>query len=254
MGLGSMRRALDSFILLAGLLLVWQVIFLLFGDLAITPPIETFAQALRMLGSDRFRPELNETATAFAAALAIAVVTGLTLGLVLGFHRLSGEVFEPILSAVYSIPKVTLYPVILLIFGIGVSAKVAFGTIHGIVPIVIFTMDAVRNIRPVYVKVGRVYGLGAMSMARTILIPAALPEIFTGLRMGFSLTLIGTLIGEMFGALRGVGFVLMRAIGLHDVKTIMAITLLLVVFAAGVNALLLAIDRRLHHREVTVGM
>jgi len=252
--LGSMRRALDALILMTGLLLTWQAIFVLFGDLAITPPLETCAQVLRMLGSDRFWPHLIETAQAFAAALAIAIVTGLSLGLALGFHRLSGEVFEPILSALYSIPKVTLYPMILLIFGIGVSAKIAFGTIHGIVPIVIFTMDAVRNIRPVYVKTGRVYHLGAMSMARTILIPAALPEIFTGLRVGFSLTLIGTLIGEMFGALRGVGFVLMRAIGLHDVKTIMAITLLVVVFAAGVNTLLLAIERRLHHRAVTVGL
>jgi NitT/TauT family transport system permease protein len=87
-------------------------------------------------------------------------------------------------------------------------------------------------------------------MARTILIPAALPEIFTGLRVGFSLTLIGTLIGEMFGALQGLGFLLMRAIGLYDVKMIMAITLLVVGFAAGVNTALLAVDRRLHHRTV----
>jgi NitT/TauT family transport system permease protein len=248
------QRALDALVLIAGLLLAWQGVFLLFGDMAIAPPLETSVRALQMLQSDRFRPELAETATAFAAALVIAVITGLALGLVLGFHRLSGEVFEPILSALYSIPKVTLYPVILLIFGIGVSAKIAFGAIHGIVPIVIFTMDAVRNIRPVYVKVGRVYGLGPLAMARAILIPAALPEIFTGLRVGFALTLIGTLIGEMFGALRGVGFVLMRAIGLHDVKTIMAITLMLVVFAAGVNTLLLAMDRRLHHRAVTAVM
>jgi NitT/TauT family transport system permease protein len=250
-GQRSMRRVLDAFILISALVLVWEGLFLLFGDLAITPPLETAGQAVRLLGSERFWPHLSETAQAFGAALALAVATGLSLGLLLGFHRLAGEVFEPILSALYSIPKVTLYPVILLIFGIGVSAKIAFGTIHGIVPIVIFTMDAVRNIRPVYVKVGRVYGLGTMRMARTILIPAALPEIFTGLRVGFSLTLIGTLIGEMFGALHGVGFVLMRAIGLHDVKTIMAITLSLVVFAAGVNTLLLAIDRRLHHRDVT---
>ena len=76
------------------------------------------------------------------------------------------------------------------------------------------------------------------------------PEIFTGLRVGFSLTLIGTLIGEMFGGLQGVGFLLMRAIGLHDVKTIMAITLLIVLFAAGVNTILLRIDHRLHRRTV----
>jgi len=252
--LGRMRRALDTLILMAGLLLAWQALFLVFGDLAITSPVATVTQAIRMLGSERFWPELIQTVNAFAAALVIAVLTGLSLGLVLGFHRLSGEVFEPILSALYSIPKVTLYPIVLLMFGIGMSAKIAFGTIHGIVPIIIFTMDAVRNISPVYVKTGRVYHLGAMSMTRAILIPAVLPEIFTGLRVGFSLTLIGTLIGEMFGALHGVGFVLMRAIGLHDVKTIMAITLLLVVFAATVNTLLLAIDQRLHHRAATAGM
>ncbi len=248
-----MRRAVDGFILLAGLLLAWQATYWSFGDLAITPPAETVARAVGLLGSERFRPELIETACAFAVALAIAVLAGLSIGLVLGFHRVSGEVCEPILSALYSIPKVTLYPIVLLIFGIGMSAKIAFGAIHGIVPIVIFTMDAVRNIRPVYVKTGRVFHLSPLSMARTILIPAVLPEIITGLRVGFSLTLIGTLIGEMFGALRGVGFVLMRAIGLHDVKTIMAITLLLVVFAVLANTLLLAVDRRLHHGAAALG-
>jgi NitT/TauT family transport system permease protein len=245
---GARRRLLDGLILIGGLLLGWQVVFAFFGDMAITPPLQTVRQATRLLGSEVFWPHLVETTKAFLAALVIALAGGLCLGLLFGFHRLSGEVFEPILTALYSIPKVTLYPVILLIFGIGVAAKVAFGTIHGIIPIVIFTMDAVRTIKPVYVKTGRVFRLGPTTMACRILIPAALPEIFTGVRVGFSLTLIGTLIGEMFGALQGVGFVLMRAIGLHDVKTIMGITLLLVVFAATVNTILLGIDRRLHHQ------
>jgi NitT/TauT family transport system permease protein len=243
-------RVADGAILIGGLLLVWQGIFMLYGDLVITPPLETIGHAFQLFGESFFWPHIEATAKAFAAGLAIASVGGLVLGLALGFHRLSGEVFEPILTALYSIPKVTLYPVILLIFGIGISAKIAFGTIHGIVPVVIFTMDAVRNTKPVYVKVGRLHCLSATTMARTILIPAALPEIFTGLRVGFSLTLIGTLIGEMFGALQGLGFLLMRAIGLYDVKMIMAITLLVVGFAAGVNTALLAVDRRLHHRTV----
>jgi NitT/TauT family transport system permease protein len=248
-----MRRVLDAVILIVGMLVVWQGVYWAFGDLAITAPATTARQAVTLLGSERFWPDLAETAWAFGAALVLAVSLGLSLGLLLGFHRLTGEVCEPILSALYSIPKVTLYPIVLLVFGIGMSAKVAFGTIHGVVPIVIFTMDAVRSIRPVYVKTGRVFHLRPLAMARTILIPAVLPEVFTGLRVGFALTLIGTLIGEMFGALHGVGFVLMRAIGLHDVKTIMAITLLLVVFAASANTLLLAIDRRLHHRAVAAG-
>ena len=66
----------------------------------------------------------------------------MTLGLALGAHRLSGEVAAPILVALYSIPKITLYPVILLLFGLGISAKIAFGVIHGIIPVIMFTMNA----------------------------------------------------------------------------------------------------------------
>ena len=82
-------------------------------------------------------------------------------------------------------------------------------------------------------------------MVRHDPVPAALPEIFTGLRVGFSLTLIGTLLGEMFASQRGLGYLLMNAIGLHNVELIMAVTLMLVVFAVLVNAALLALERRL---------
>ena len=78
-----------------------------------------------------------ETGRAFGTALVIALVGGLVIGLMLGAHRLSGDVAEPILVALYSIPKITLYPVILLLFGLGISAKIAFGVIHGIIPVAV---------------------------------------------------------------------------------------------------------------------
>ena len=135
-----------------------------------------------------------------------------------------------------------------LVFGLGMSAKVAFGAIHGIIPIALFTINAVRNIRPVLIKTGRVLKYSPAQMAWNILIPAALPEIVTGLRIGFSLTLVGTLLGEMFASQRGLGNLLMRAIGLHNVDLIMAIALVVTVVAAVGSSLLLAIDRRLHAR------
>jgi NitT/TauT family transport system permease protein len=85
-------------------------------------------------------------------------------------------------------------------------------------------------------------------MVRSVLFPAAVPEIFTGIRVGFSLTLIGTVLGEMFASQHGLGYLLMNAISLYNVDVIMAVTFLLVVFAAGVNTLLLAMDRHLHRR------
>jgi len=238
----------DPLILVFLIFVLWEALYLLVGDVALRSPATTVHNLGNLLNDPRFLPHINETAIAFAQGFAIAVVVGLLIGVPLGAARFAGEVAEPILVAIYSIPKVTLYPVILLVFGIGMPAKVAFGAIHGIVPISIFAMNAVRNINPTHLRTARVMRMSFLDLTLKILIPAALPEIVTGIRVGFSLALIGTLLGEMFGSQRGLGHLLMQAMSLHNIERILALTLLLVVFAAGINALLLALDRRLHAR------
>jgi NitT/TauT family transport system permease protein len=238
----------DPLALIAILLLLWQVMYWIVGDVALTSPVSTFRNLAAMLADPRFWPHVQETLLAFVQGFAIAVVVGLGIGFLLGAHSMTGEVGEPILVALYSIPKVTLYPIILLIFGIGMPAKVAFGAIQGIVPIALFAMNSIRNLNPVFARTGRVLRLSPLASTRRILLPAALPEIVTGIRVGFSLTLVGTLLGEMFGSQRGLGYLLIQAMNLHNMRAIMSLTLLLVIFAASVNAMLLAIDRRLNAR------
>ena len=80
---------------------------------------------------------------------------------------------------------------------------------------------------------------------RTVLLPAAFPEIFSGLRIGFSVTLLGTVMSEMFGSKRGLGFLLMNALGVNNVELIMSLALLLIAFAAVANSVLMAIERRI---------
>lgn len=238
----------NALVLVAILLAIWQGLFWTFGEIAIASPAATARYAAKLFGSETFWPHLRETSKAFVAAYALAVALGLAAGFWLGFQRRAGEVLEPMVVAVYSLPKVTLYPILLLAFGLGISAKIAFGTLHGVIPIVLFTIAAVRSVKPVLVKTGRVMRLSPARMVREILFPAALPEIFTGLRVGFSLTLIGVLLAEMFASQRGLGFLLMNGIGLHNVEQIMAITVLIVAFAAAVSTLLLHVDHRLHRR------
>lgn len=235
-----------ALILLGTLLVGWQALYMATGDIAMRSPLQTFRFTAAFLANERYWPDLIETALACTMAVAISIGVGLTTGLVLGAGKAAGQIFEPMLVTVYSIPKLTLYPILLLLFGLGMSAKVAFGAIHGIIPIALFTLNAVRNIKPVLIKSGRVLQYGPADMATKVLIPAALPEIVTGIRIGFSLTLIGTLYGEMFASQRGLGNLLMRAIGLHQVDIIMAIALIVTVVAALGSSLLLALDRRLH--------
>lgn len=248
-GDGRLSGPRNALLLVVGLVLLWQVVYLWVGESALASPLQTVAYLAKLFASETFWPHLRDTMKAFVAAYALAVILGLGFGFWFGFRRFAGEVAEPMVVAIYSLPKVTLYPILLLAFGLGISAKIAFGTLHGVIPIILFTLSAVRNVRPILVKTGRVLKLPAWAMVRTILLPAALPEIFTGLRVGFSLTLIGTLLAEMFASQRGLGFLLMNGIGLHNVPQIMAVTLLVVVFAAGVSTILLIVDRRLHRGE-----
>ena len=243
----DMARAFDILLVVLGGIFAWQMLHML-APFALTSPFVTLAKALDLLNSSSFWIHAAETGKAFVLALSLAIVGGLAIGLMLGLNRTGAQVAEPILISIYSLPKVTLYPVILLIFGLGISAKVAFGTIHGIIPIAIFAMAAVRNLANVHLKTARVLRLSRMQTLLTVVMPGALPEIVSGVRIGFSLTLLGVLIGEMFASQRGLGFLIMNAIGLHDVATIMATILLLGIVAVGASGLLLWLDHRLHHR------
>ena len=89
---------------------------------------------------------------------------------------------------------------ILLLFGLGISAKIAFGVIHGIIPVAVFTMNAVRNIREVYFRAAKAMRLSVVQTAWSIVLPGASPEIVSGFRRGFGLTLLGTLIGARFAS------------------------------------------------------
>jgi NitT/TauT family transport system permease protein len=239
-----MTRLFDSVAIVATILAIWLGLYAYAGDVAITSPWRTLAFAAELFSRASFWNHVAATMVAFAMALAISAVAGVALGLMLGMRRFAGEVAEPILSSFYTIPKVTLYPMMLLIFGLGMSAKVAFGVIHGMIPVMLFTIAAVKNIQPVLLRTARVLRLSPAQTALSVLAPAVTPEIITGLRVGFALTLLGVLIGEMFASQRGLGFLIINGIEVHDVRTMTTVTLIVVVFAVAANSLMLALDRR----------
>lgn len=238
-----MKRTGDSLLLILGILATWQVLYWVAGDIALTSPASTAVHLWKLLGTARFWENAVETARAFTFAVGISLVGGVALGVMLGVNRTSGVVSEPILIAFYSLPKVTLYPLVLLCFGLGMSAKVAFGAMHGLIPVTIFTMKAIMQIKPVLWRTAHAMRLTARQSALTIALPAVLPEVIAGARLGFSLTLLGVLIGEMFASQRGLGFMIMSAMGLGDIATIMAIAVFLSAFAIAANALLLWLNR-----------
>jgi NitT/TauT family transport system permease protein len=241
------RQRIDSLLLFAGALVLWQALHMIAGPDVVSSPAATFVRAAELLQLETFWKDAAATFKAFALACLIGIVGGIVIGFVLGFNRFTADVADPILGTVYSIPKITLYPIILLIFGLSLSAKVAFGVIHGIFPIVISTMAAVGNVSPIHRRTARAMRLSRFATVTTILAPAALPEIFSGIRIGIAVTLLGTLLAELFASSSGIGFALIRAMELHVVVDIFALALLIFAFATAMNGLLHWLERKMRH-------
>jgi NitT/TauT family transport system permease protein len=232
-----MRQAVSSTLILAVFLALWQVLHLAVGA-AVPGPGETLVRMRDLAATSAFWGHCAETGQAFLLAVILSIAGGLALGLLLGSRRLAGDVFEPILLNLYALPKVTLYPVVLLVFGLGMSAKVAFGVMHGMIPLALFTMNAILQTRPVYLRTARVMRLTPWQSVRTVILPAIVPEVMSGVQIAVSLALLGVLIGELFASQRGLGFLARHAMELGDMPTVLAVAAYLIVFALTLNAAL----------------
>ncbi|MGB6252482.1 MAG: ABC transporter permease subunit [Bradyrhizobium sp.] len=241
-------RALDAIVLALVILALWQAIGSWTQGVAVSPPLQTLAYLFGLLHTRMFWDHAAATLEAFLLAFVLSALLGLALGLILGVRRFAGEVAEPILAGFYTIPKVTLYPVVLLLFGLGMSAKVAFGVMHGLVPMTLFTLGAVRNLPPVLVRTAKVLRLSPGRTMRWVLVPACLPDIVNGLRISFSLSLLGVLIGEMFSSQRGLGFLLVNGMAQNNVPLSTAVVTVIVAVAILANTLMLRAGRRFARR------
>jgi NitT/TauT family transport system permease protein len=244
------RRAADTAMIIVVLLLAWQALHQAVGATALPAPVSTLAYLARFVSTARFAENAWATLVAFFYALTLSYALGLGIGVWMGVHRLSGAVGEPILISLYTLPKITLYPVVLLIFGLSPSGRVTFGAMHGVLPVALMTMNAIRNIPPVYLKSARTLHLSKWQTIATVLFPATLPEVVTGLRIGFTLTLLGVLLAEMFAAKHGLGFLIINAMQLLQAEEMVAVAVVLFAFAAAANAWLLWMEHKLHRRPV----
>ena len=232
-----MRIYIDRVLAVLLVLGLWNFLSLSYGSDAVAAPMATWQRLVMLISTGVIGPHLNFTLSSWIVSVLLAGVVGLSIGLLLGLHRASGLVFEPLIIAVSSLPKVTLYPMVLLICGLGQSSKIAFGFIHGVLPIMLFTLGAAREIPLHYVKTARTLGLNRVATLRRVMLPAMASGIVSGMRLGASLALLGVIIGEMFGAQQGLGFLLMNAIDINDTAQMAAVALILIFLALALSVL-----------------
>jgi NitT/TauT family transport system permease protein/taurine transport system permease protein len=188
------------------LLGAWELICRakLVNPIILAPPSDI---VLALLASGHeFAGAFQVTILSILAAGTIAWVIGIGFGLIVGLSPLGYGIFSPLLTGLFAVPLITLYPMFLVWFGIGPGSKIAFAALTGSIPIALNTMDGVRLIDKGYVRLARSIGASTTQAYLRIYFPLSLPAILSGLRIGTSLVVIGVVVCEMLASTDGLGF------------------------------------------------
>jgi NitT/TauT family transport system permease protein len=157
-----------------------------------------------------------------AIGFTVGAVPGLVLGIAMGLSRLVRAALKPVVGALYPVPKTAIFPLLLLVFGIGEPSKYAIVAIGVFFLVLINTMAGVLGIEPVYLDVGRNFGAGRFQVFRTIALPGALPLIFTGIQLAWGNALILIVVAEILGARSGIGYFIQNSYQTFQVERMYA--------------------------------
>jgi NitT/TauT family transport system permease protein len=209
------------------------------------PPVSEVVPALWRLAEDGqlwtdTRTSLVRSLSGFGLAIALAV----PLGLLIGWYRPVAELLNPLLELFRNTAAIALLPVFILILGIGETSKVAIVLYACTWPILLNTISAVRAVDPTLVRSARSLGLSAPRVFQKVILPAAVPTVFTGIRLAGATAVLVMIVAEMVGAKEGLGFLInssQQNFAIDDMYAgIMAISAVGLLF----NHVLVLIERR----------
>ncbi len=176
-------------------------------DPLFVPAPSAVGRALATMGGPALAA-LGDTLGKTAIAYALSMVLGVAAGLAVGSVRLLREVLDPFVVALYGIPKILVLPWIVLLLGYGTAPAIFYGTLHGFFPVLVLVTGAVRDVDRTLVTVARAYGASTWQLYWKVLLPAIVPSVFAGMRLGIVFCLLGVLVVEMFAGVRGMGYVM----------------------------------------------
>jgi NitT/TauT family transport system permease protein len=217
---GTGSRARDRYLLGAGCILLplvaWEALPLVVSlprgvRLFFTTPSRIAGALWGLVASGEFQRHFAVSATEFLLGLALAVAVGLPVGVALGRSRTLDALLDPFVTALNATPRIVWLPLLILWFGIGIWSKVAIVFIGAAFPLLINVYEGVRSTDRVLVRVVRSFGAGEWGVMRLVVLPAAVPYIVAGLRLAIGRAILGVVVGEFFGASRGLGYLIASA-------------------------------------------
>jgi len=238
-------RVIKSLVIAAAAAALWEAIVRLglVNAIILAAPSDIVLAAAS--DGEVFLRAFATTVIEIAAAILIAWTLGIVLGVAVGSSHTLAAATAPVLSSIFAVPLIILYPLLMAWLGIGPLSKVVFAVLSGFFPIALNTIDGVRAVERRYIVFARSVGATRLQTYARIIFPLALPAMVSGLRVGTGLVVIGVIVTEMLASLGGIGFLISYHRTLFNTGHVYFGMLLALMMAVAVNMGLTSIDRRI---------
>ena len=235
----TVRRLLGLLLLVA-----WEAVprLGLLPELFVPPLSKTLA----VLWLDRsiYGAALLVTLYEVAVAMLIACGVGILVGAIVGGVAALRNLLLPVFSSLYAVPIVILYPIFTAWFGIGSESKIAFAGVYGFFPVMLSTAAGIRTIDEQYLLAARSMGATLPQLIARVIIPASIPTVLAGLRLGGALTIIGVVVSEMLTSASGIGYLVTMNRTILDSPRVFAAIIVVLALSVVFDLIVRAIERR----------
>jgi len=193
-----------------GVLAVWELVARsgLINPLFISSPTLVAGAWYHLFSEGEIWNDLRVSATEFLAGYLMAAGVAIPLGLAVGWYRRLSYLLGPFIDTLNAVPRVTLLPLIVIWCGIGLWSKIVVVFLGAVVPLLINTAAGVRTNEERFLRVARSFGASQLRIFWTIVLPGTVPFIFTGLKYAAGRALLGVVVGELYAATAGIGFLI----------------------------------------------
>jgi NitT/TauT family transport system permease protein len=226
-------------------LTAWHLASIPAGKLLLPSPIDVAVAVFDLVRSGQLLTATASSLVVFVAGYALAIVTGVSLGVLMGGMPRLGATLEVYVNALNATPRVAFIPLVILWFGLGANAKIVVVWFMAVMPILINTYAGVQNTDRDLLEAARSFGARRSQLFRYIMLPAALPYIATGLRLGGANAMVGTVFAELYTALSGLGYLIAQFGGTFQTAKYFAPVLVLSAMGMLISQSLKVLERRL---------
>lgn len=244
----ALGRGLRRSVAVALFLLLWELGPQYLLDPArkvFLPPLHVVLQAWWGLVEDgQLQQHLTASLARSVTGFGVAVVAGVALGLVVAWYDGLRELLTPLLELFRNTAALALLPVFVLLLGIGETSKVSIVAYAAFFPVLLNTIAGVRTVDPLFVRAARSLGLNSLQLFQKVVLPSAVPTIFTGIRMGGTASILVLIAAEMVGAKAGLGYLIVNAQSSFQIPDMYAGILTVSLFGLLVNTVLVRVEQR----------